>query len=230
MLHVALLQVKAEKDEVAAKIGKSGESEDEDEGGAESGDVSSGLAALAAAMSGDGDKKKEDEERKKSEWKQHSDPDVEVMDNSASKDDLKKLSIKELREKCKEMGKDASKCTDKDDLIAVIQDPNAPKAKAAAAAPAPAPAPAAGGVHRSPSSQRAGIPHKFDAHNCDKKMAIVFFGGSSFCARTDGFKYIYMYVYHEVQTKPEKQQQISDEAPCLLQGWAWAAAWGPALT
>ena len=183
---VALLQVKAERDEVAAKIGKSGESEDEDEGGAESGDVSSGLAALAAAMSGDGEKKKE-EEPKKSEWKPHADPDVEVMDSSLSKDDLKKLSIKELREKCKEMGKDASKCTDKDDLIAVIQDPNAPKAAAAAAAAA-APAPSAGGVHHSPSSQRARIPHKFETEPPKMNVSIVFFWGSKFCARADGFR------------------------------------------
>ena len=183
---VALLQVKAERDEVAAKIGKSGESEDEDEGGAESGDVSSGLAALAAAMSGDGEKKKK-EEPKKSEWKPHADPDVEVMDSSLSKDDLKKLSIKELREKCKEMGKDASKCTDKDDLIAVIQDQNAPKAAAAAAAAA-APAPSAGGVHHSPSSQRARIPHKFETEPPKMNVSIVFFWGSKFCARADGFR------------------------------------------
>jgi len=126
--------------DVRAKLEAAGEGGDysfngdntEDAGG----DVSGGLAALAAAMKdGSGEEEKKDDEKTR----------AILRADGPTREDLVLRSIKELREMCKSKGLDYSSCIDKHDVIdLIISNPNSAVVCTPSAAAVPVQAPAAG--------------------------------------------------------------------------------------
>jgi hypothetical protein len=127
------VHVAAALKDVRDKLGAAGEGGDysfegDKKEGDAGGDVSGGLAALAAAMKANGaeeqDKKEEEKKETEGAAKQAEGP---------KRDELEAKSIKELREMCKTKGLDYSGCVDKHDLVdLIVSNPNA------TAVPAPA--------------------------------------------------------------------------------------------
>jgi tetratricopeptide (TPR) repeat protein len=127
------------------------EPEEEEEAEPETADVGGGLAALAAAMkSGSEEEGKEEEKEEAGETASKKPPPAPAASDAPalSKAELLQMSLKELRDLCKQRGLDYQGCLDKLDLVQVVLDnkkaAEVPEfAKAASMTPAAAAAAAA---------------------------------------------------------------------------------------